>query len=100
MSFSFLGAESRADFQAEDAAKAWKRDEKSSFRLFFILFHGQEGRLLSSLQHPFVVRYRDSFCEAREMLFQGLGAWEAGVLCLIMDFCEGRGLLERSGSRA
>ena len=24
----------------------------------------QEGRLLASLQHPFVVRYRDSFCEA------------------------------------
>lgn len=36
----------------------------------------KEGRLLASLQHPFVVRYRDSFCEA-------------GVLCLIMDFCEG-----------
>lgn len=36
----------------------------------------KEGRLLTSLQHPFVVRYRDSFCEA-------------GVLCLIMDFCEG-----------
>lgn len=36
----------------------------------------KEGRLLASLQHPFVVRYRDSFCEA-------------GLLCLIMDFCEG-----------
>lgn len=36
----------------------------------------KEGRLLASLQHPFVVRYRESFCEA-------------GVLCLIMDFCEG-----------
>lgn len=36
----------------------------------------KEGRVLASLQHPFVVRYRDSFCEA-------------GVLCLIMDFCEG-----------
>ncbi|CAE7939790.1 NEK1 [Symbiodinium necroappetens] len=46
----------------------------------------QEGRLLGSLRHPFVVRYRDSFCEA-------------GVLCIIMDFCEG-GELARQIRRA
>lgn len=36
----------------------------------------KEGKLLASLQHPFVVRYRDSFCQA-------------GMLCIVMDFCEG-----------
>jgi len=36
----------------------------------------KEGQLLASLQHPFVVRYRGSFCEA-------------GNLCIVMDFCEG-----------
>eukprot|EP00439_Symbiodinium_sp_Y106_P071438 s2451_g12.t2 len=46
----------------------------------------KEGRLLGSLRHPFVVRYRDSFCEA-------------GVLCIIMDFCEG-GELARQIRRA
>ncbi|CAE7284300.1 NEK1 [Symbiodinium pilosum] len=46
----------------------------------------KEGRLLASLRHPFVVRYRDSFCEA-------------GVLCIIMDFCEG-GELARQIRRA
>ena len=24
----------------------------------------QEGRLLASLRHPYIVRYRESFCEA------------------------------------
>eukprot|EP00930_Biecheleria_cincta_P022618 TRINITY_DN16502_c0_g1_i1.p1 TRINITY_DN16502_c0_g1~~TRINITY_DN16502_c0_g1_i1.p1 ORF type:complete len:642 (-),score=135.01 TRINITY_DN16502_c0_g1_i1:184-2109(-) len=36
----------------------------------------KEGKLLASLQHPYVVRYRDSFCQA-------------GKLCIVMDFCEG-----------
>jgi len=36
----------------------------------------QEAKLLASLHHPYVVRYRDSFCTD-------------GFHCLIMDFCEG-----------
>lgn len=36
----------------------------------------KESRLLSSLRHPYVVRYRESF-------------FEDGWLCILMDFCEG-----------
>ena len=62
----------------------------------------QEGRLLGSLRHPFVVRYRDSFCEA--LLCWSFDIWtlgvtlaasvsdKAGVLCIIMNFCEGTGV--------
>lgn len=35
----------------------------------------KEATLLASLHHPYIVRYRDSFCTD-------------GIVCLIMDFCD------------
>ena len=78
--------------QAEAAAKAGKRDACAGS--VCKVHKVQEGRLLASLRHPFVVRYRDSFCEAGRLV--GNARWElsayeseAGMLCIIMDFCEG-----------
>eukprot|EP00929_Paragymnodinium_shiwhaense_P064407 TRINITY_DN3224_c0_g1_i1.p1 TRINITY_DN3224_c0_g1~~TRINITY_DN3224_c0_g1_i1.p1 ORF type:complete len:406 (-),score=80.32 TRINITY_DN3224_c0_g1_i1:87-1304(-) len=36
----------------------------------------KEGKLLSALKHPYIVRYRESFLEE-------------GWLCILMDYCEG-----------
>lgn len=57
---------SRAVCKVIDAAESSKEAEDAA----------KEGRLLASLRHPFIVRYRDSFFEAR-------------LLCIVMDFCEG-----------
>lgn len=42
----------------------------------------KEGKLLSSLKHPYIVRYRESF-------------QDAGWLCILMDFCEGGDLTKQ-----
>ncbi|CAJ1334300.1 unnamed protein product [Effrenium voratum] len=42
----------------------------------------QEGQLLASLKHPYVVRYRESFTES-------------GWFCLLMDYCEGGDLTKQ-----
>merc|ERR1719330_549707 len=42
----------------------------------------KEGKVLASLKHPYIVRYRESF-------------HEDGWLCIAMDFCEGGDLSER-----
>lgn len=49
-----------------DVSKASSKETKDAM---------QEGQLLSSLKHPYIVRYRDNFTE---------GGW----LCIVMDFCE------------
>ncbi|CAE7497024.1 NEK1 [Symbiodinium sp. KB8] len=42
----------------------------------------KEGKLLSELKHPYIVRYRESFTES-------------GWLCILMDYCEGGDLTAR-----
>lgn len=42
----------------------------------------KEGKVLSALKHPYIVRYRESF-------------HEDGWLCIAMDYCEGGDLSER-----
>lgn len=42
----------------------------------------KEGRVLASLKHPYIVRYRESF-------------HEDGWLCIAMDYCEGGDLSDR-----
>lgn len=42
----------------------------------------KEGRVLAGLQHPYVVRYRESF-------------QDRGWLCIIMDYCEGGDLTKK-----
>jgi NIMA (never in mitosis gene a)-related kinase 1/4/5 len=42
----------------------------------------QEGQLLASLKHPYIVRYRENFTDA-------------GWLCILMDFCEGGDLTKQ-----
>jgi len=42
----------------------------------------KEGRVLAGLQHPYVVRYRESF-------------QDRGWLCIIMDYCEGGDLTKQ-----
>lgn len=42
----------------------------------------KESQVLSSLKHPYIVRYRESF-------------HEDGWLCIVMDYCEGGDLSER-----
>eukprot|EP00928_Gymnodinium_smaydae_P052587 TRINITY_DN3658_c0_g3_i1.p1 TRINITY_DN3658_c0_g3~~TRINITY_DN3658_c0_g3_i1.p1 ORF type:complete len:534 (+),score=103.25 TRINITY_DN3658_c0_g3_i1:187-1788(+) len=42
----------------------------------------KEGKLLSQLKHPYIVRYRESFVES-------------GWLCIVMDYCEGGELTKK-----
>mmetsp|Transcript_89121 Transcript_89121/g.256915 ORF Transcript_89121/g.256915 Transcript_89121/m.256915 type:complete len:630 (-) Transcript_89121:263-2152(-) len=42
----------------------------------------KEGKLLAGLQHPYIVRYRESFTDN-------------GWLCILMDFCEGGDLTKQ-----
>jgi len=49
-----------------DVSKASAKEQKDAL---------QEGQLLSSLKHPYIVRYRENFTEA-------------GWFCILMDFCE------------
>merc|ERR1719215_381420 len=42
----------------------------------------KESKVLASLKHPYIVRYRESF-------------HEDGWLCIAMDYCEGGDLSER-----
>eukprot|EP00929_Paragymnodinium_shiwhaense_P109747 TRINITY_DN7625_c0_g1_i1.p1 TRINITY_DN7625_c0_g1~~TRINITY_DN7625_c0_g1_i1.p1 ORF type:complete len:1111 (-),score=315.09 TRINITY_DN7625_c0_g1_i1:211-3543(-) len=55
-----------------------------------------EARLLSTLKHPYIVRYRESFTEQAAA---GNGAW----FCIVMDFCEGGDLtaqIEKAKAKA
>jgi len=49
-----------------DVSKATTRERQDAVK---------EGRLLASLKHPYIVRYRESFTER-------------GWLCILMDYCE------------
>merc|ERR1712151_912382 len=42
----------------------------------------KESKVLRSLKHPYIVRYRESF-------------HEDGWLCIVMDYCEGGDLSEK-----
>jgi len=50
-----------------DVSKASNKERQDAIK---------EGQLLSTLKHPYIVRYRDCFTET-------------GWLCILMDFCEG-----------
>lgn len=50
-----------------DVSKASVKETKAAM---------QEGRVLASLKHPYIVRYRENFTEA-------------GWFCILMDYCEG-----------
>jgi len=49
-----------------DVSRASAKEQKDAL---------QEGKLLSALKHPYIVRYRESFTEA-------------GWFCILMDYCE------------
>ncbi|CAK0890268.1 unnamed protein product [Prorocentrum cordatum] len=50
-----------------DVSKASVKETKAAM---------QEGQVLASLKHPYIVRYRENFTEA-------------GWFCILMDYCEG-----------
>lgn len=54
-----------------DVSKATSKDTREARR---------EGRLLSQVKHPYIVRYRENFAER-------------GWLCIVMDFCDGGDLM-------
>ncbi|CAK8989877.1 unnamed protein product [Durusdinium trenchii] len=56
-----------------DVSKATRREMEDAVK---------EGKLLSELKHPYIVRYRESFTES-------------GWLCILMDYCEGGDLTAR-----
>ncbi|CAJ1398531.1 unnamed protein product [Effrenium voratum] len=56
-----------------DVSKASRREMEDAVK---------EGKLLSELKHPYIVRYRESFTES-------------GWLCILMDYCEGGDLTAR-----
>lgn len=56
-----------------DISKASAREQRDAMK---------EGQLLSSLKHPYIVRYRENFTEA-------------GWLCILMDYCEGGDLTKQ-----
>jgi len=56
-----------------DISRASKQEKEDAVK---------EGKVLASLKHPYIVRYRESF-------------HEDGWLCIAMDYCEGGDLSER-----
>merc|ERR1719310_370163 len=56
-----------------DISRASKQEKEDALK---------ESQVLSSLKHPYIVRYRENFLED-------------GWLCIVMDFCEGGDLSER-----
>merc|ERR1740117_1262882 len=56
-----------------DISRASKQEKEDAVK---------ESQVLSSLKHPYIVRYRESF-------------HEDGWLCIVMDYCEGGDLSER-----
>jgi NIMA (never in mitosis gene a)-related kinase len=56
-----------------DISRASKQESEDALK---------ESQVLSSLKHPYVVRYRESF-------------HEAGFLCIVMDYCEGGDLNQK-----
>jgi len=56
-----------------DVSKATAKEQKDAL---------QEGLLLASLKHPYIVRYRENFTEN-------------GWLCIVMDYCEGGDLTKQ-----
>lgn len=56
-----------------DVSKASAKEQKDAL---------QEGLLLASLKHPYIVRYRENFTES-------------GWLCIVMDYCEGGDLTKQ-----
>lgn len=56
-----------------DISKASKKEQEAALR---------EGKLLSQLKHPYIVRYRESFTRS-------------GWLCIVMDYCQGGDLAKQ-----
>merc|ERR1719478_343522 len=56
-----------------DISRATKQEREDALK---------ESQVLSSLQHPYIVKYRENFLED-------------GWLCIVMDFCEGGDLSDR-----
>eukprot|EP00930_Biecheleria_cincta_P023226 TRINITY_DN16811_c0_g1_i1.p1 TRINITY_DN16811_c0_g1~~TRINITY_DN16811_c0_g1_i1.p1 ORF type:complete len:430 (+),score=69.57 TRINITY_DN16811_c0_g1_i1:50-1339(+) len=56
-----------------DVSKASAKEQKDAM---------QEGKLLSGLKHPYIVRYRENFTEA-------------GWFCILMDYCESGDLIKQ-----
>lgn len=56
-----------------DVSKASKKEQQDAVK---------EGKVLSKLNHPYIVRYRENF-------------QQSGWLCIVMDFCEGGDLTGR-----
>lgn len=56
-----------------DISKASKKEQDNALK---------EGKLLASLKHPYIVRYRDSFNTR-------------GCLCIFMDYCQGGDLAKQ-----
>lgn len=65
--------DSKAIVKMIDISRATRQEKEDALK---------ESKVLASLKHPYIVRYRESFNED-------------GWLCIVMDYCEGGDLSER-----
>eukprot|EP00929_Paragymnodinium_shiwhaense_P120816 TRINITY_DN92875_c0_g1_i1.p1 TRINITY_DN92875_c0_g1~~TRINITY_DN92875_c0_g1_i1.p1 ORF type:complete len:496 (-),score=97.27 TRINITY_DN92875_c0_g1_i1:156-1643(-) len=66
-------SDTKAIVKMIDISRASKQEKEDAVK---------ESQVLSSLKHPYIVRYRESF-------------HEDGWLCIVMDYCEGGDLADR-----